>query len=113
MPKSTFPAAAEALPDDPVFAAIERHRQIQANFVSVCENTEDEAIQNTASAAEDDARRELASTIPSTSAGAREKLSYLSNFYEKEYGCLVDDLEYQAIFKSLLASPVLAGGEHV
>jgi hypothetical protein len=89
MPKSTFPAAAKGLSDetereDPVFAAIEEHKRIDAHTDRFSEQKNDKAFDASCRHV-NFALWALAYTVPTSAAGIRAKLAYLSA-EEKKYG---------------------------
>ncbi len=91
----TSPAAAAESSDaaDPVFAAIEKHRQLEAAFSDVCELTDevaareegreitlsDEETYERALAASDEGLEELLAMTPVTVGGIRAMLTYVFN----------------------------------
>ncbi len=122
----TSPAAAAESSDaaDPVFAAIEKHRQLEAAFSDVCELTDevaareegrevtpsDEETYERALAASDEGLEELLAMTPVTVGGIRAMLTYV--FDRGEFDSLDDDL-VKACVDAVLRSPVLMGGVNV
>jgi hypothetical protein len=115
-PIAGFPGIAGAVTiDDPVFAAIEMHKAAHRAFEDACiltdevvaekegrEVTEvDEALRSRCSIAEDQARFDLAHTVPTTRAGAQAALEHLIAHRAEE------DISYFA--RTLVESAVLAG----
>lgn len=111
-------ARAEALSFDPIFSAIERHRNAWKAFEAVCQITdeilakrqgravtqEDEDAYEAARAAEESDLDNLLATVPTTKAGARAAIEHLLGY---ERGCPPRAAgEFAA---TLLRSPVLAG----
>lgn len=113
-------AAAHADADDPIFAAIERHRRLEAEFSRVCGITDevaaaeegrtitaaDEQVYERVSDAADTGLDALVETVPVTVAGVRAMLAYV-------FGAdLLEDEVRDCCIESVLQSPVLAGGVH-
>ena len=80
-----YAVVGESLQPDPVFAAIDRHKAMQAAFGVECgrydeiekPTAEDEAAYGAADAAERGALFDLADCVPTTEKGARAALTYL------------------------------------
>lgn len=115
-PIAGLPAIAGAVAGaDPIFAAIERHKQVLSDFEDACNLTDevrarndgreitanDEAAFNAFSEAESAALDDLLALAPITRAGARAALEYIGDMDADEY--LVEFAE------TLRGSPVLAG----
>jgi hypothetical protein len=107
-------AAASTMVDDPIFAAIERHRAAW-RALSTAQDIFDEALQNgtstedvrercsVADEEEFEALNALSGTSPTTKEGLRAALEYMSYYYRDGVS------EETAVFcASLLRSPVLA-----
>jgi hypothetical protein len=114
-PLAAIIGAAPALAaDDPIFAAIERHKAAEAAFIATLDPTDevlateqgrettqaDREAHEAASAASDAATDDLLATVPVSAAGARAALEYLIGF---------DDGYHLGDFApTLLKSPLLA-----
>ncbi len=100
---------------DPIFAAIELSRQLEAahgrSFQEAQKLPAEEADEYTATACHPAAAalRELAGTIPRSTAGIRAMACYFSD--ELDYA---EDVPGEVIscMRSIAQSPALAGGEH-
>ena len=107
-----------ASPADPIFAAIQRHKEAWRAFGEVCSITDtvaareegrevtaaDEAVHEAASDAEYAARDELFQSPAQTAAGMR---AFIEHYIEYDVGCM--DEVTSAFLEALLESPVLAG----
>ncbi len=113
-------AAPVAAIDDPIFAAIDRHKDAWRSFLPACNLTDevlaeqqgrevteaDEAVYEAAGDAEIEALEALIETPPTTKAGARAAIEWL---LEYNRGCAPRDVGRFAV--TLLRSPVLTGRE--
>jgi hypothetical protein len=111
------PIPANASPDDPIFAAIERHRAAFALYADLCARTDEAAAEQegreitqvqreafaTAGVDETESRDALIATAPTTIAGLRTAIDHLVKF---DSGCLPDTSGY--FLATLLKSPLLA-----
>ena len=112
-------AAITSTDDDPIFAAIERHKQLFRIFCDLSNRTDevaaeeegrevteaDEAALDAASEAEMGAADELVATPPVTVAGMRAAIEHLVRY---DAGC--EPVALGRFLATLLESPVLAGG---
>jgi hypothetical protein len=118
-------AMASSAAADPVFAAIENHRRREAEFSRVCGITEEDEreaaglseqeAQAILDAAYDGTNQTLATfatTVPQSKVGIRAALQYFLEFVDRS-GCLMPEEEAKDLMRSILASPVLAGGDNV
>ena len=116
-PVAGLPAIAGAVAgNDPIFAAIERHKAAWSAFLPTCDLTDevlakqqgrevseaDEAAHEAADDAESEALDALVETAPTTKAGARAAIEWL---IEYNRGCEPRDIGRFAM--TLLRSPVL------
>ena len=108
---------------DPVFEAIEKHRAAEAILAKARELTaenkreavglleeEAEGIYDPVWNAAQDARDELVA-VAQTKTGMRAKMVHLSEYYYElvcEGGLMVQEYEWNALLKSINASPALA-----
>jgi len=111
-------AAAKAITDDdPIFAALERHKAAERAFIRTCDLTDevrasqegrevtedDEAAWDSAREAEEAALQALIETAPTSKAGARAAIEWLAH-YDRGYA-----FRHVGQFAvSLLRSPILA-----
>jgi hypothetical protein len=115
----TVALVASALPAeaDPIFAAIEKHREAEAEFVKACapqaHGKEADRLRDHLFEIESEARAELIKTVPQTRPGMRGMLQHLRDYFEKDGGLLSHDDELVILLRSLTASPALAGGRNV
>ncbi|MFO1125122.1 MAG: hypothetical protein U1E25_07460 [Methylocystis sp.] len=120
-PVAGLPAIAGAVAeDDPIFAAIERHKAAWLAFLPTCDLTDivlakqqgrditefDEAAFDAANDAETEALEALIETEPTTKAGARAAIKWL---LEYNRGCEPRDIGRFAM--TILRSPALADRE--
>ncbi len=116
-------AAAVASPAeaDPVFAAIEKHRQAEAEFRRLCGITEEDERQAAGRSEEeaqtildavfdgtDQALATFATTVPQSKVGIRAALHHFLEFVDRS-GCLMPEEEAKDLMRSILASPALSG----
>ncbi len=121
----TSPAAATESSDaiDPVFAAIEKHRRLSAEFSRVCvltdetpelegrePTTAENDLYERAVASEDAALDELVETVPLTVAGIRAMLTHV---FDRGIFDALDGEQNKACIAAVLRSPVLGGGSDV
>ena len=90
---------------DPIFALIERQRRLEAEHESASEQTQDVACRRAG-----DGLRQLVSTTPTTVAGVREVLAYVST--ELGYGQDVPERLIDCM-RSCAALPPIVGGADV
>jgi hypothetical protein len=116
-PVAGLPAVAGAVAgNDPIFAAIERHKSAWRAFLPTCDLTDevlakqqgrevseaDEAAYEAAGDAETEALDALVETAPTTKAGARAAIEWLNEY---DRGC--EPREVGRFAMTLLRSPVL------
>jgi hypothetical protein len=84
LPVLSLPAIAIPAQVDPVFAAIERHRQIEATYVAACNEPIEQAQVHELCHGSSDALGKLVAMTPTTLAGCAAMLRYLEA-HEKSY----------------------------
>jgi hypothetical protein len=94
---------------DPVFAAIENHCRVEAEFRNACHQEAPEAVNEQSYRAAENSRAELVATVPQTAEGIRAVLQRALYFYfdPDAYGCVLPENEIETLMRSILASPAL------